>query len=421
MDRETCLAEDTREPIEPIWHVFRALPAPRWTVSAGMLSICMLLLAAQLIFCPAARADGGAPNLAYVAGGGADGNDLVVVDIGERRVTGSIAVGGHPAGVVLSTDGRYAYVTESSANRLAIVDANAHQVTATVPTGAEPTAVALDLAQTPNLLYIVDSSGNSVTVINPSAMSVRATIPVGQHPSGVAVALPGTGISETGPHDAEIYVANTVSNTISVISASTMHVIATIPVSGGPLAVTIPQAGGVAYVSTRAGTVLALSLATHRVAGVVLDADSGPFGTMDYDAVTGEIYVPDAGADVVDVLAPVALNAEGALSEPLDEPAHVLHISGEPVAVAITFEGSYGFIAQRASGRVTMLDADTRQVQATMSVGGTPVAIVTGAYPPAVSGQTSFLVSMAVIALLLAAMIFTIVLNARHRPAEARR
>ncbi len=393
---------------------------PRWVLVAGTLSIWLVLIAGQVLFSPSALADGGAPNLAYVAGGGTGGNDLVVVDIAARRVTGSIPIGGRPAGVVLSTDGRYAYVTQSASNRLAIVDASAKKVTGTVRTGAGPTALALDLAATPNLLFVANSGGNSVTVIDTGTLSIRATIPVGQHPTGVAVALPGTGITETGQHEAEVYVANTLSDTVSVINAATMRVIATIPVPGGPRAVTIPQMGGIAYVSTTAGTVVAVNLATHLVAGVVLRAGYGPFGTMDYDAVTGQIYVPDAGDEVVDVLAPVALNAAGALAAPPDEPAHVLHIAGDPVAVAITFEGSYGFIAQHALGRVTMLDAATRQVQATVTVGGEPLAIVTGAYPPAVSGQTSFLVSLLVIALLLVAMAFTIVINARHRRAETR-
>jgi YVTN family beta-propeller protein len=398
-----------------------ALCAGRWALAAALVSLYLLPAAASFLVSPAVLADGGAPNLAYVAGGGTGGNDVVVVDISARKVTGSISVGGRPAGVVLSTDGRYAYVTESSSSRLAIIDASTHAVTGTVRTGEGPTAVALDLSETPNLLFVADSGGDSVTVIDPSTLRVQATIPVGRHPSGVAVALPGTGISETGPHDAEIYVANSLSDTVSVISAATMRVIATIPVPGGPLAVSIPQSGGIAYVGTGAGTVLAISLASHRLAGVVLRAGTGPCGTMDYDAVTEEIFVPKAGGNVLDVLTPVALDPDGQLSDPLKEPAHILPIGGQPVAVAITFEGSYGFVAQRALGTVTMFDADTSQVQATIRVGGAPLAIVTGAYPPPASGQTSFPVSLAVAGLLLAAMAVTIVINARHRRVEVKR
>jgi YVTN family beta-propeller protein len=205
---------------------------PVWTrpVRVVMTFVALVLvLAATLVFPSPARADGGAPNPAYIAGGGSSGNQLVVIDIGQRRVASKIAIGGRPAGVVLSTDGRYAYVTESADNALAIVDANARQVVARVSLATAPTALALDLADTPNLLFISDSGSGMVSVVDPSTRRVRATIPVGMHPAGLAVALPGTGISATGPHDAEVYVANTLSNTVSVISTRLLRVIATIP------------------------------------------------------------------------------------------------------------------------------------------------------------------------------------------------
>jgi YVTN family beta-propeller protein len=103
------------------------------------------------------------------------------------------------------------------------------------------------------------------------------------------------------------------------------------------------------------------------------------------------VYVPDPSANAVDVLAPVAATTTGTLAALPTEPARVLHITGTPVAVAITFEGSYGFVTQRTSGAVTLLDAATHQIRATITVGGAPQAIVTGPYPPSVSGQTALL------------------------------
>jgi YVTN family beta-propeller protein len=385
--------------------------------------VCLLSLAAVCLFvlfwrAPDVHADGGAPNLAYVAGTGTGADNLTIIDIGQRRVVGSVAIGRHPAGAVLSTDGRYAYVTESLGNALAIVDANARTVTATVPVGTGPTSLALDLSQTPNLLYVADSSGSSVTVVDPGAQQVRATIPVGLHPAGIAVALPGTGIAEAEPDDAEVYVANSGSDTVSVISTKRRRVIATIPAPGGPFGITIPQTGGVAYVSTLAGTVLALSLATHQLAGVVLRTGAEPLGMMDYDAVTGQVYVPEPSANAVDILAPVA-TTNGTLAALPAEPVRMLHVTGTPVAVAITFEGSYGFVAQRTSGAVTLLDAATHQIQATISVGGTPQAIVTGPYPPSVSGQAAFLFNV-LFGLAIVVIMIVALMAATRRPRTTR-
>jgi YVTN family beta-propeller protein len=408
-DGTDILARRSRSDFIALWHT-------------GLLLRSIILICLSVLFwrLPDVRADGGAPNLAYVAGTGAGAGDLAIIDISQRRLVGSIRVGRHPAGIVLSTDGRFAYVAEAAANALAIVDANARKVTATIAVGPGPTSVALDLAQTPNLLYVADSGGRSVSVVDPTAQQVRATIPVGLHPAGIAVALPGTGIAEAEPDDAEVYVANSGSDTVSVISTKQRQVITTIAAPGGPLGITIPQTGGVAYVSTRAGTVLALSLATHQLAGVVLRTSSRPLGTMDYDAVTGQVYVPDPSANAVDVLAPVAVTTTGSLAALPTEPSRVLHIAGTPIAVAITFEGSYGFVAQRTSGAVTLLDAATHQIQATISVGGAPQAIVTGPYPPNVSGQAAFLFNVLFGVAIVVIMILALI-AATQRPRTTQR
>jgi YVTN family beta-propeller protein len=387
----------------------------RWPLRFALwLSIA---LAASVASPRLARADGGAPNLAYVAGGGAIRGDLVIIDIGQRRVTGRIPLGSDPAGVVLSADGRDAYVTEAGADRVAIVDTHGQRVTATMPAGPRPGPLALALSGSTPLLYVADSGGSTVTVLDPEGRRVVATILVGQRPMGIAVAGPSSGIRN--PDDAEVYVANAESDTVSVISVARRQVVATIAAPGGPLGVVIPATGGIAYVSTHAGAVLALSLADRRLLGTVLRAPQGTLGAMDYDGVTGQIYVPDAANGVVDVLAPVAATNGGATPSFPAEPARTLPIGGGPAAVAITFDGAYGFVAEQRAGRVAMLDAPSHRVLATVAVGGAPSAIITGPYPPSVSSQTAFLIDIIVIAAILAMMVWGLIAGARGRPRKA--
>jgi YVTN family beta-propeller protein len=325
------------------------------------------------------HADGGAPNLAYVVGGGASRTGLVIIDIAKRRVTGQVTIGGDPHGLALSLDGRFVYVTQTALDRLAVVDARTLRVTTTLPAGHGPVAVALEGAVSGDL-FVADAAANTVTVLDPRQLRVLATIPVGQYPMSVAVASPTSGISN--PNDPEIYVANAQSATISVISATRHQVVATIPAPGGPVGVVVPGADGVAYVATRAGTILALSLADHRLLGTLLQLRSGAPGAMDYDALTGEIYVPDPAGEVIWVLRPARAGAGGAVPVLPAEPARGLPISGGPAAVAITFEGSLGFVAERDAGQVLIFDVATHQTLATLAVGGAPRAIMTGAYPP---------------------------------------
>jgi YVTN family beta-propeller protein len=377
--------------------------------------LCMMVLASLVAPRPA-YADGGAPNLAYVAGGGAGGGDLVVIDIGQRQVRGRIHLGGEPEGVVLSVDGSFAYVTQRALDRLAIVDAHEQRVVASVSlgVGAGPSALALVLSQRGAELYVTNSGRDTVSVVDPDGRRVRATIPVGVRPMGLAVAGPDSGIGD--PSDAEVYVANEDGDTVSVISATQHRVVATIAVPGGPVSVVVPATGGIAYVATRSGDIVALSLADHRRLGTALQLQAGAPGTMDYDAVTGQVYVPDAATGTVDILAPVSLGSEGAQPGFPHEPVRTIPVGGGPSAVAITFDGAYGFVAQRNAGRVAALDMGDHHVLANIDVGGAPQAIVTGPYPPAVSGPTAFIVDMLVFAFLLVMMGWALISGRSSRP-----
>ena len=107
-----------------------------------------------------------APNLAYVIGGGKSGSDLVVMDIGQRNVAWSVPLGNQPQGVVLSTDGRFAYVTEAGANRVAIVDTRERRVVGSMATGAGPQAIAVDPSGSLHWLFVANTVGNTVTVLD---------------------------------------------------------------------------------------------------------------------------------------------------------------------------------------------------------------------------------------------------------------
>jgi YVTN family beta-propeller protein len=382
------------------------------------ISLALVLLTGSLALSLPVAADGGAPNLAYVAGAGTGGGDVAVIDIGRRSVTAHIAVGGDPAGVVLSADGATAYVTREGENRVAVLDTRDRHVAATVPAGPGPTALAVVLVQNRTELYVADSGGNTVTVLDADARRVLSTIRVGTHPSGVAVAGPDSGISN--PDDAEVYVTNSGDDSVSVLSATRRRVEATIPLPAAPLSVVVPATGGVAYVTTATGAVLGLSLADHRLLGAVLRQPHGQLGTMDYDAATGQVYVPDAASGAVDVLAPVSAGGVDASPTIPREPARTIKLGGAPAAVAITFEGSFGFVAERSAGRVAMLDVGTHRMLATVDVGGAPTAVVTGPYPPAVSGQTAFVVDVAVVAVMLA-MMTSIIVSAGRGAARRRK
>src|SRR2546425_5039510 len=87
------------------------------------------------------RADGGAPNLAYVAGGS---KGISIIDIMQQKVTSTIAVAGDPHTLYLSLDGRFLYVTQPTLGRVAMVSAQTKQVLCSANLPGQPSLLAFD-------------------------------------------------------------------------------------------------------------------------------------------------------------------------------------------------------------------------------------------------------------------------------------
>src|ERR1700756_156353 len=80
--------------------------------------LCLLFMFEGL-FSPLAYADGGAPQLAYVAG---TAQGISIIDIAKRRVTGTIAEAGDAHTVLLSPDGHALYVAQPGQGRVMVID-----------------------------------------------------------------------------------------------------------------------------------------------------------------------------------------------------------------------------------------------------------------------------------------------------------
>jgi len=130
-------------------------------------------------------------------------NALGIVDLSARKLAGTVPVGVSPYGVVLSNDGKTAYVSNFGGRR---------------PTAGEKTA------KSSNTDTLVDQHGASATgtvsVIDLSQMKETAQIAVGLHPAGMVATADGR----------RVYVANSNSDTVSIIDTVSAKVTETINV-----------------------------------------------------------------------------------------------------------------------------------------------------------------------------------------------
>ncbi len=326
----------------------------------------LFVLALLLFLFPGSQhayADGGAPNLAYIAGAS---KGVSVIDIGQQKVTSSFALGGDPETIYLSLDGRFLYVTQPTLGRVSMLAAKTGQTICRANVPGQPSLLAFDPGI--NVLYTAGNGAASVTALDPGNCAIKQTIKTGGPVYGLAVAVVGAGAS--GGDSNQLWVADST----SLIVFEHGRQIASIPIPGGPQYVSIPP-GFTAYVTTRNGSVYAVDLGTHKLSPPLFSR--GSFGPMDYNAYTSEVYVPDMQNKQVDVLSPVN---PGTRTLP-HEPAYTIQLGVAPQSIAITSDGQLGFIALKG-GNVAMLDILGKRIVNTVLVGGNPRFIITGLYPP---------------------------------------
>lgn len=335
--------------------------------------LCLFALLLSICLCsslPVAYADGGAPQLAYVAGGA---RGISVIDIAQRRASGTIVLAGKPHTVLLSPDGQALYVAQPASGQVAVVEARSGKLLCTASLPGQPSLLALSLDAT--VLYAAGQGDTLVSALNPATCALERTFETHQPVYGMAVAA-STAANATPATPNQLWITG--SSGLTVFDA-TGRLLGTVALAGRPQNISIP-AGFTAYVTTRQGTLIAVDLNTRKVIRTLLSG--GQFGRMDFDETTGEVYVPDQQHNRLDVLTPVTINT----ARMPQEPVRVFRLTGSPASVAITNDGQLGFVAL-SSGQVVMLDLPGRSIVTTIAVGGTPQFIITGLYPPASSSS----------------------------------
>lgn len=366
----------------------------------GVLLALLLCASIALLFPMSASADGGAPNLAYVAG---TSSGISVIDISQQKVTSTISVPGDPHAVLLSLDGRFLYVTQPALNRVSVIAARTGQTICSASVPGQPSLLGYDPGT--NILYTAGHGAASVTGLDATTCAVKHTIKTSGGVYGLAVAVVGNGTN--GGNGNQLWVADT--HGLAYYDATGKQ-LGSIPVAGGAGLITIPV-GPFVYSITQEGSIIAVDLNTFKPSGPLITG--GPFGTMDFDETTGEIYVPDQQHNQIDVLAPLVSG------EPIPhEPERVIALGVTPESIAITADGQLGFVAL-SGGNVAMLDIPGRQLVNTILVGGNPHFIITGLYPPIIgttpqqASTWSTIATVAAYVLIIALILIPVVLFRR--------
>jgi len=170
------------------------------------------------------------------------GSDIIsVFDKKKIEVTGVIATGRGPKGIIIDERIDRAYVALYGEDAVEVVDVSGNNIISRI--NLNPGDNPQELALTPDrqILITANTASDTVSIINTASLSEIARIPVGDNPNSVL-------IDQTGSW---VYVFNTFSNNISVINILTREVVNTISTGPEPLRGELSRNGEMLYVIHR--------------------------------------------------------------------------------------------------------------------------------------------------------------------------
>jgi len=314
-----------------------------------------------------------APDKVFVAEEGSD--RVSILDAASFKPIGAVPVGREPHNVQVSPDGKLAWVTNNgeqtmqgmgkgegghaamkSGGEVWAIDTASYAVAAKVPVGKHPAHVVL----TPDgrFAYVTNGGENTVSVVDTEARKVVATIPVGAYPHGIRIS----------PDGKEAYVANLKGGTVSVIDTGARKEVAQIPVGKGPAQTGFAPDGRLAFVSlSQENRVALIDPATRKVVKTIgvgtvpIQVYATPDSKTLLVANQGTRQKPGKTVSVIDL-------AGGKV-------ASTVQTGPGAHGVVVDREGRYAYVTNIYENSVSVLDVSSAKVVRNVRVGEAPNGI----------------------------------------------
>jgi YVTN family beta-propeller protein len=288
-----------------------------------------------------------------------------------NRIVATVPVGSRPHSIDFGLG--KVYVTNSGSNSVSVIDGKTDRVVATIPVGADPHGIAAtyeedgNIALDSNLLlkfpytYVANTGSNTVSVIDGKTDRVVATIPVGSQPHGIIVS------NTLG----KVYVTNSGSNSVSVIDGKTNEVVASIPVGSNPeglcqmfqngtSAGTAAITTTIYVINTASNSISAIDGKTNKVVATI-PVGSQPHGIIVSNTL-GKVYVTNSGSNSVSVI-------DGKTNKVVAK----IPVGSNPHRLALFMSTVY--VTNSGSNSVSVIDGKTDRVVATIPVDPLPRGI----------------------------------------------
>lgn len=243
---------------------------------------------------PDASEPGGGHGGAATGHGGAAAGEVWAIDTATDSVVAKVPVGLHPAHVVLTPDGRQAYVTNGGDDTVSVIDTSGRRVVATIPVDKYPHGIRISPDGTQ--AYVANLKGGTVSVIDTASRREVARIRAGKGPAQVGFT----------PDGRLAFVSLSQEDAVAVIDPAQRKVVARVQVGPTPIQVhATPDSRTllVANQGTRTKPGKTVSVIQFDGFKVVNTVETGPGAHgLAIDAAGRYAYVTNIYADSVSVL-----------------------------------------------------------------------------------------------------------------------
>ena len=306
-------------------------------------------------------------NEVYVVNFGAEGalGSISVINAENNTVAATIAVHRQPVSIDIDPDGALAYVANSGSNSISILDLKARREVAQIAAGEEP--VSARIAPDGKTLVVANRRGNSVSIVDLAARTTRATF--GD--------CPGASDAVVLPDSTKAFAACSAGHQVMaiVLAHSKAHpdqpdrLEAFMDVGRAPAQLALKPDGGEIFVSNSlSDSISEVITTTDDVLGAYMIGDNPVRGVVSSD--NSLLYVANFRSQYV-----TAYSIEdGRRLIPS------IHVGDGPSALAFSGSGNLLFVVDTRSGDVSVVRTASRSLFNMLPTGRNPNAIAIKAF-----------------------------------------
>ena len=315
---------------------------------------------------PVALAPSLTRNEIYVVNQGASGElgSVSVINAETNRLAATIPVRRRPAAIALGPKGDLAYVANTGSNSVSIVDLVKRREVGVIPVGEEP--VALSLSPDGDSLVVANRRSGSVSIIDPANRTIR----------GSFNGCPGANDAVVLPDSSKAFIACSAGHQMMAIALarpkthpdSKDAVEALLDVGRGPVKIALkPDGGEVFVVNSLSDTISEVITGTDDVLGAYMMGDDPVFGLVSRD--NSLLYVGN-------------LHSQDVIIYSIDDGKRIgsVHVGDGPSAMAFSAAGHLLFVVDSRSGDVAVVRTSTSSLFTLLPAGTNPNAIADKAF-----------------------------------------